>query len=496
MTLAVLFVLLLIAVRPARAQTETVLYNFCSLPDCSDGAGPSGLTFHDGSFYGTTNGLCCGHGNVFELSPNGSGGWSETVLYAFTGGADGNAPNLSPVTFDGLGNIYGTTLSGGEYYSGVVFELTPVGTGWTEKVLYNATITPAPGVIMDSAGNLYGTTYDDGEENVFELSPSASGWTAQVLYTVQTNNERPMSALTMDSAGNLYATAIISTSANFAFELSPDGSGGWTPTVLHNFCSLGDGCEAYSGLVLDQAGNLYGTTATGGKRNQGTVYELSRGANGQWTETILHSFKGAPKDGAAPLAAVVLDGAGNIYGTTSNGGDSAVCGDTVPLGCGTVFELLAPTGNNDRYEEKVLWIFNNADGVEPQSSLILDSAGNLYGTTLAGGANREAGVVFEVTGVVETTKTTLMSSLNPSTDGEPVTFTAVVTPSAGAIPAGETVSFMMGTTVLGTGTLSGGSASFTTSTLKVGTTAVKAVYGGDSNFNGSTSKVLKQVVKK
>jgi uncharacterized repeat protein (TIGR03803 family) len=144
------------------------------------------------------------------------------------------------------------------------------------------------------------------------------------------------------------------------------------------------------------------------------------------------------------------------------------------------------------YKEKVLWSFNGADGAAPGDSLILDSAGNLYGTTQVGGSS-SAGVVFEVTGLPKVkTKTTLTSSPNPSTYGEAVTFTAVVTPVP---PDGETVTFEHGKTVLGTGSLSGGSASFTTSTLKVGTPAVEAVYGGDSKFAGSKSNVVKQVVE-
>jgi uncharacterized repeat protein (TIGR03803 family) len=182
----------------------------------------------------------------------------------------------------------------------------------------------------------------------------------------------------------------------------------------------------------------------------------------------------------------VLDADGNIYGTTQGGSDG--------YAMGTVYELVAPVGKG-KYKEVPLWSFTGTDGSYPMASLILDRAGNLYGTTYQGGSSN-AGVVFEVTGVRATTTTALSSSPNPSQSGQAVTFTAVVASTFGTQPDGETVSFMKGKTVLGTGTLSGGSATFTTSTLKVGTTSVTAVYGGDSNFAGSTSKAVKQLVKK
>jgi uncharacterized repeat protein (TIGR03803 family) len=251
--------------------------------------------------------------------------------------------------------------------------------------------------------------------------------------------------------------------------------------VIHTFTGApADGSDAQGTPVLDQAGNLYGTTYYGGAKNKGTVYKLTPGDNGEWTEAILYSFKGG-HDGALPQAGIVVDAAGNIYGTTEHGD-------------GTVFDLAAL--GNSNYEHTVLWTFNGKDGANPAGGLILDSSGRLYGTTTWGGLHHQAGVVFEVSGVRAATVTTLTSSPNPSTYGQAVTLTAVVTSSASAPPNGETLSFMIGKTVLGTGLLSGGSASLTTATLKVGTTTVKAVYGGDSNFLGSTSNAVKQKVSK
>jgi uncharacterized repeat protein (TIGR03803 family) len=274
----------------------------------------------------------------------------------------------------------------------------------------------------------------------------------------------------MDTAGNIFGVT-----NETIFELSPNGKGGWSPTVIYTFPLAGQGYGAT--FVLGQDGNLFGTTAP----HNGTVFELSPGGTG-WTEKLLYRFQGGKEgDGSSP-SGIVLDAAGNLYGTTGGGGK---------YNDGTVFELAAPVGKG-KYQEKVLWSFNGTDGAGPGGSLIFDNAGNLYGTA-GGGGSSGFGVVFEVSGVPATTATTLASSPNPSTYGQAVTFTALITPLP---PDGETVTFKKGTTVLGTGLLSGGSASFTTSTLPAGGHTITAIYGGDSNLFGSTSNAVKQVVKK
>lgn len=489
LTLAVLSALLLIAARPVQSQTETVLYNFTG---GNDGGDSNAKLTSDGAgnFYGTTlQGGPSDSGTVFELSPNGSGGWNEIVLYSFCsdplGCRDGGNPS-GPLIFDSEGNLYGTASAGGADGGGVVFELSPVGTSWTYTVLYSfyysgdSGIGPEAGLVIDAAGNLYGTTsWDWGGTGgaVFELSPSGGGWTEQAIY-----GYGGRAGLAVNAAGNIFGVT-----DSTVFELSPNGNGGWNSTVIHTFAGYpNDGSDAYGTPVLDQAGNLYGTTLSGGAYGAGTVYKLSPGKNGKWTERILHSFKGG-KDGSGPWAGIVFDAAGNIYGTTAGGGT---------YGAGTVFELVAQVGKSS-YREMVLWSFNGTDGDQPYGSLILDSAGNLYGTTFEGGPGGyyDFGVVFELTGVRAAAATTLTSSPNPSMYGQAVTFTAVVTSFFGAPPDGETVKFKEGTTLLGTGTLSGGTASFTTSTLPVGTNAIKAVYGGDLHFLGSTSKVVNQVVQ-
>jgi len=388
LTLAVLSALLLMAARPALAQTETVLHYFTG---GSDGEFPSGLTADGkGNFFGTTDtgGIDGYYGTVFELSPNGQGGWNETVIYRFTGGADGAFPLYSNVILDSLGNLYGTTYEGGANNFGTVFELSPAGSGWTETVLYSfpsyTVGCPLNGLVRDAAGNFYGThacDYPAGAPGaVFELSPSSAGWTEKDIYSV-TLPGFSTTGLTIDAAGNIYGIG-----RSTAFELSRNGSGGWTPTVLHKFGSYIQGYLPEGGLVFDKAGNLYGTASAGGAYDFGTVYKLTpRKKKGRWTLTVLYSFTGGA-DGGYPVWGLVFDPAGNIFGVTYN--------------YSTVFELVAPVGKGS-YQEKTLWTFNGADGGEPAGNLVLDSAGNLYGATNTGGLqcpdDFTCGLTFEIT---------------------------------------------------------------------------------------------------
>jgi uncharacterized repeat protein (TIGR03803 family) len=467
-TLAVLSALLLIAVRPAQAQTESVLYNFTG---GADGSGPeSKLTFHGGNLYGTTNAGGLGSGTVFELSPNGSGGWTETVLYNFcsvANCADGANPKYSYVTFDSAGNLYGTAYAGGANGNGVVFELSPTGASWTETVLYSFGSSPdganpVNGLIMD-AGNLYGTTYaggSGGNGTVFQLTPSGGTWTEKVIYEMHSN----YAGLVMDGSGNIFGT-----NWQAAFKLSPNGSGGWNPAVIYTFAI---GANPNGTLVLDSAGNAYGTTYAGG--GNGNVYKLIRGTGGKWTRTILYGFGSSGPN--HPLAGIVFDSAGNIYGTTTQGGIHHA---------GDVFELVSL--GNGSYKFKTIQPFNGENGGQPFGSLILDSAGFVYGTGTGGGVDG-FGVVFECNANATVTTTTITSSPNPSSNGQLVTFTATVTP---APPDGETVIFE----AIGDAPLSGGKAVFQTSSLPVGYTKVRAIYFGDFNFLNSRSNWIYQHVE-
>jgi uncharacterized repeat protein (TIGR03803 family) len=322
----------------------------------------------------------------------------EQVLYDFcsqTNCSDGKWPQAGLV-MDGSGNLYGTASEGGNRgLYGVVFKLAPDG---TQTVLHSFCPNAPPctdgenpyaGLVMDSAGNLYGTTYEGGSGPcggnngcgvVFKIAPDG---TESTLYTfcAQPNcadGADPDAGLTLDSAGNLYGTtkyggntdpddgACRSTGCGTVFEITPDG----TESVLYAFCpgeaNCADGEFPVAGLVMDGSGNLYGTTEDGGIGG-GTVFEVAPGG----TETVLHTFGVAQADGAYPLAGLAMDGSGNLFGTTY---------ESYPTGYGVVFEL-APDGT-----ETLLHTFEGGtDGVFPLAGVIVDSAGNLYGTTVYGG---------------------------------------------------------------------------------------------------------------
>jgi uncharacterized repeat protein (TIGR03803 family) len=306
------------------------LYNFAG---GSDGSGTySGVVFGpDGSLYGVTYGTDVGLGTVFKLQPPATAcktalcPWTETVLYRFTGGSDGANPE-GDLTFDQAGSLYGVTLGGG-YGFGVVYELTPSNGGWTQSILHSFEqgkdgVFPAAGVIFDKTGNLYGTTAFGGTHGlgvVFQLTPSGSGWTENLLYTFQGGSDGgvPLAGLIFDNSGNLYgATSEHGTgSCGTAFELMPlDGT--WSFSLLYSFGGS-SGCGPQASLMLDQAGNLYGTTLNGGANGQGSVFKLTP-SNGTWIYTSLHDFAGP--DGAFPVSNLVFDANGNFYGTASEGG--------------------------------------------------------------------------------------------------------------------------------------------------------------------------------
>ena len=393
----------------AAAQTETDVFNF----DDAAGFGetPNAPLIFDahGNLYGTTSSGGANSsqlGVAFELNPAVGGGWTETILHSFTGGVDGEFP-LGGLVMDHAGNLYGTTQgSGGNNVSdgGTVFEVSPVeGGGWTETVLYSFNTNgtdaqfPRGSLIFDHAGNLYGTGAVGGAYNegaIFELSPTAGGgWTEKVIYSFSNNGtdgQIPEGALVFDAAGNLYGATTRGGSDNdgIVFELTRR-AGAWTEKILHTFDHNGqDGSAPSSNLIFDGAGNLYGATSLGGSHpcNCGTVFELTPKAGGFWSEKILHSFHNT--DGWSPTGGVIFDAVGNLYGGTYQGGPNA-------YGYGTVFEL-SPTGTGV-WTEKVLHAFGTGtDGQNPYGGLVFGSGGNLYGTTIYGGADY-GGMVFELT---------------------------------------------------------------------------------------------------
>jgi len=411
--LLIVAVMLLCTIGAGAQSKYKTLYKFTG---GADGGFPSaGLVFDQaGNLYGTTSyggnlsGRCAGPscGVVFRLTPSSDGSWKENVLYAFCSQAhcsDGANP-YSSVIFDTAGNLYGTTgLGGTGAAAGVVYKLIPSDRGWKEAVLYSFTgghdgRNPTAGLIFDSSGNLYGTTATAGaysQGTAFKLTPqSGEAWTESVLYDFTNGDDggEPLAGVISDAQGNLYGMTFLGgkNQVGVIFKLSPAKKGIWHISVLHSFTGGRDGGAPYVGsLVMDTAGNLYGTTSAGGAYEYGTVFKLTQ-FGGKWKETVLHSFANG-RDGATPYSTLIFDSAGNLYGTTTQGGDLARCGG---FGCGVVFKLLP--NSTGGWKETVLHAFADNPGAEPWAGVILDSAGNLYGTTTGDGITT-FGSVFEIT---------------------------------------------------------------------------------------------------
>jgi uncharacterized repeat protein (TIGR03803 family) len=404
----------LASVVPASAaQTEAVLYSFCSNSKCTDGIEPlAGLTFDDaGNLYGMTHiGGAYGYGTVFQLTLGVGGKWTENVIYNFCSApdcTDGAYPFYGSLIFDAAGNLYGTTSAGGTYGAacggagcGTVFELTPgVDSVWSEAVLHNFNNDgkdgwqPAAGLTFDAAGNLYGTTSFGGSSKagacrnigcgtVFELTLGAAGtWAEKVLHSFcpgdvcAGDGNQPQAGVILGKTGNLYGTTRLGGSrqrpcgqgCGVVFQLIPASNGKWKEKVLHTFTGQ-DGREPQASLTFDPTGNLYGTTPA-------TVFELIK--NDGWAEKVLHRFYKV-NDGVTLRSSLIFDVNGNLYSTTFAGGDS---------GSGTVFRLTPQA--DGKWTEKILHSFKNngQDGRSPLAGLIFDSAGNLYGTTAVGGTS-------------------------------------------------------------------------------------------------------------
>jgi uncharacterized repeat protein (TIGR03803 family) len=350
-------------------------------------------------------------------------GATEVVLYNFCQNdnlcSDGALPN-GELVFDPAGNLYGTTTSGGAdkaggTFGGTIFELSPSQSGWTHTVLYSFCAqpscidgeNPSGALVFDSQGNLYGTTAYGGlyaHGTVFELSPSQGGWTETVLYSFCPEggtcgqgawlyfDQSPQSGVTMDQAGNLFGT----TYYDGVFELSPTGGGTWNESRLFE-----GGWNVPAGVVLDGAQNIYGVGQSGGLGTApgGYVFELSKVE--AWSEKVLFGFPknkaGKYADGYNPNGTPVFDGAGNLYGTTQYNGISLNGGNVIG---GTAYKL---THTRKGFSFKLLHRFNGkADGAQPIGRLAFDAAGNLYGATYAGGtgacqgAASYCGTVFKI----------------------------------------------------------------------------------------------------
>jgi len=335
------------------------------------------------------------------------------TLHKFTDG-DGSEP-LGGLIQDAAGNLYGTTAAGGPNASGTVFKF---GTNRKVTVLFGFNrggSVPSAGLIQDAKGNLYGTAANGGPYGggmVFKLDTTGK---ATVLHKFKRSPDgyNPVAPLVMDADGNLYGTTTSGGNSScrptngcgVVFEVSKTGK----ETVLYRFAGTPDGELSDAGLVLDNAGNLYGTTYYGGVYAAGTVFRLDKSG----AETVLYSFSAQP-DGAVPSAGLIRDGSGNLFGTTQKGGTGTCFG-----GCGTVF-MLDPSGS-----ETVLYSFTGSpDGEYPFASLIRDAKGNLYGTTAYGGTEKcnngngqGCGTVFKLTQSKSGWTETVLHSFNGHSDG-------------------------------------------------------------------------------
>jgi uncharacterized repeat protein (TIGR03803 family) len=380
----IVLVIGLITVRRSPAQTFSVIHSFTG---GADGANPLAGFMIDGlgNLYGTaTQGGKFGAGVVLKINRRGH----VIALYSFHGGSDGAYPSASLVR-DASGSLYGTTAAGGAYGAGVVFKVPGKG---LETVLYSFKggadgANPAARLAKDLAGNLYGTTTAGGTYNggtVFKLSPAGQ---ETVLYSFGhgADGAIPIAGVTIDGTGKLYGTTSVGGAYGngTVFQLTPSNPT-WTENILHHFGMGNDGGILYSGLVLDGAGNLYGAATDGGNGGEnggGTIFELTPSGGG-WTFTVLYGLPGWGISGS--FRDLLLDASGNIYATTHCDGNDVA---------GTVYKL---TRSGGIWTYTLLYTFTGgSDGLYSFSNLVADKQGNLYGTTNVGGTNGY-GVVFKV----------------------------------------------------------------------------------------------------
>ena len=427
--LAGLLVLCIVQPQKAQAQTYQVLHYFT---DGADGREPAaGVTMDQaGNLYGTASyggaHYCGGNGCgvVFKMTKLGSA-WVLNTLYNFSGN-DGQSPEAR-VVIGPDGNLYGTTFNGGnagaacdELFEGcgVVFKLNPPPTNcrssacpWIETVLHHFSgddgAFPSNEVVFDQAGSLYGTTQEGGTNggcnpyrifgcgNVFQLSLVNGVWHENVLYNFQDtggDGTQPSSNLIFDGSGNLYGTTTLggATGAGTVFQLTP-ASPFWNENILYGQFGLPNGEDPWGGVIFDPAGNLYGTTSYGNYYGDtaGTIFKLTPG-NPSWGFDLLYTIPSINPQIGGPVATLTRDAAGNLYGTTRTGGAQ---------GAGQLFKI-TPDGVFTSLHDFCLGGFPCTDGAGPESNVIIDSHGNLYGTAAGGGSGCHGdgcGVVWEIT---------------------------------------------------------------------------------------------------
>jgi hypothetical protein len=341
---------------------------------------------------------------------------TEHLLHAFAGGAgDGYYPNSTP-TLVGTGTLYLTTPDGGKDGNGAVVKLTRGTSAWPESVIYSFTggadgATPAGGVVADRSGSLYGVTTASntagGSGTVFKLTPSGSTWKESTIYTFKNTGGDglyPQGRLLLDSAGDIYGTTLYggNTACTYGcgtvFVLKPvTGKTTYLETILHRFTGGNDGAEPYAGLIADSSSALYGTTSAGGAYGQGIAFKMLPPATGGhiWALAPLHYFTGG-SDGGVPKDPLLGDRNGNLFGTTSSGGTG---------GNGSVFRLAPVAGSTTHYAYRLLHLFGgyqSGDGADPVGGLVLGTGGILYGVTHTGGSG-DVGSVYEMVPTSSTT---------------------------------------------------------------------------------------------
>jgi uncharacterized repeat protein (TIGR03803 family) len=337
--LAFLTLILIFSIGVSAVAKEEILYSFAGENDgLQPWAGLTAGA--DGALYGVTfYGGAHNKGEIFRLSREADGRWTKCVPYAFRGAADGGGP-YGGLVFDSAGNLYGTTSSDGLYEGGTAFKLSGKGCKWRLSVLHqfghgSDGNFPAATMVFDRAGNLYGTTESGGRNSygtIFELIRTTENkWAERTLHSFNGDDgSYPWARVVLDADGNLYGTTSIGGKYSFGvvFELSRNSQGNWVEHVIHSFTGASDGSEPDAGLIFDAAGNLYGATVYGGAHGKGNLFQLTPGIHGSWKEIVLHQFTGGA-DGSAPWDTPIFDSAGNLYGTAYEGGDNN----------GTVFEL-------------------------------------------------------------------------------------------------------------------------------------------------------------
>jgi hypothetical protein len=407
------------------AGQETVLHTFTGV-EGNSGSAPGSLIFNaSGDLFGTFSAGGAGEfadGGVFEMTPKAGGGFTYQAIHQFSQATGDGANPGSALIFDAKGNLYGVTPNGGNG-CGIVFELSPPANGgkWKENILHNFDsngddgCNPSGRLIFDQAGDLFGSTFNGGGglTNLFcnngcgttyKLHLANGKWTETVLHRFTgkgTDGQSPTGGLAFDKSGNLWGTTFIggvgksstcggTNGAGFCgtvFELTPNANGTWTESTLYSFVDASTGWNSFSGLILDRAGDLVGTTENGGSALQGTVFKITPKGKGKVEESLIHEFAGEA-DGAFPNSGLTPDAAGNLYGVVSQGGGIGgknICTEDSDESCGIVYKLTP--GSDGTFAETILYTLKGgADGAGPADDVLaFDANGDVFGSASSGG---------------------------------------------------------------------------------------------------------------